>query len=98
MSRLLYYFLKFTVIPALNASLGSARKQLLHLSPMFSEGQYVPAYFEVFFEVKLFLIDVRSDVVEIALSNLFGSELYIRKESTYDFRADKFPFFTKFGD
>jgi hypothetical protein len=73
-------FLEFAVVAALDAALGSAGEELLHLSPVFPVLEHVPGDGQILLERELPLADVRTQVVEETLPDLLGRELLIAKD------------------
>ena len=67
-------FLKTAIVPALDKALRTALESVFHFPPVVAVSQHVLAYFEVLLEGEVFLIDVGTQVVEIAFSDLFGSK------------------------
>lgn len=70
----LNYFLKTAVVTSFDESFGSALQDFLHLPPVVAVGDHELTNFEVFFVGEVFFVDVGPEVVEVALSDLFGCE------------------------
>ena len=62
------------VVSPFDESFWSSLEYLFHLSPVVAVIDDVLAYFEILFEGKVVLVDIGPEVVEVPLSDLFGSE------------------------
>ena len=68
------YFLKTAVVTSFDESFGSSLQDFLHLPPVVAVGDDKLANFEVFFVGEVLFVDIGPEVVEVALSDLFGCE------------------------
>jgi hypothetical protein len=66
--------LKTAVVTSFDESFGPSLQDFLHLSPVVAVGDDELANFEVFFVGEVLFVDIGPEVVEVALSDLFGCE------------------------